>query len=57
MRTSDRLRTGSLTKTYVATVVLQLAAERKLVLGDTVERWLPGLVPNGRRITIRQPHK
>jgi D-alanyl-D-alanine carboxypeptidase len=35
-------------------VVLQLVAERRLRLGDTVERWLPGLVPDGGRITVRQ---
>ncbi|WP_240800651.1 beta-lactamase family protein [Streptomyces sp. ICN441] len=50
----DRLRIGSNTKTFVATVVLQLAGERRLRLTDTVERWLPGLVPNGSAITIRQ---
>jgi D-alanyl-D-alanine carboxypeptidase len=49
----DHYRIASLTKTYVATVVLQLVAEGKLRLSDTVERWLPGLVPNGNRITIR----
>ena len=54
MRPLDRFRAGSLTKTYVATVVLQLAGEGKLSLGDTVERWLPGLVPGGDKITIRQ---
>jgi D-alanyl-D-alanine carboxypeptidase len=49
----DHYRIASLTKTYVATVVLQLAAEGKLRLSDSVERWLPGLVPNGNKITIR----
>jgi D-alanyl-D-alanine carboxypeptidase len=49
----DHYRIASLTKTYVATVVLQLVTEGKLRLGDTVERWLPGLVPNGNKITIR----
>jgi D-alanyl-D-alanine carboxypeptidase len=49
----DHYRIASLTKTYVATVVLQLVAERKLRLNDSVERWLPGVVPNGKRITIR----
>jgi D-alanyl-D-alanine carboxypeptidase len=49
----DHYRIASLTKTYVAAVVLQLAAEGKLRLSDTVERWLPGLVPNGEKITIR----
>ena len=54
MRTSDRFRIGSITKTFVATVVLQLVGEGELSLDDTVERWLPGLVPNGERITVRQ---
>ena len=50
----DRVRVGSLTKTFVATVVLQLAAERLLSISDTVSRWLPGLVPGGAGITIRE---
>lgn len=54
IRTSDRFRIGSLTKTYVATLALQLVAERRLALTDTVARWLSGLVPNGEHITIRE---
>jgi D-alanyl-D-alanine carboxypeptidase len=54
MRASDRFRIGSVTKTYVATVALQLVAERRLALVDTVARWLLGLVPNGEHITIRE---
>jgi D-alanyl-D-alanine carboxypeptidase len=54
MRPGDRVRVGSVTKTFVATVVLQLAAEGRLGLDDTVERRLPGLVPGGAVITIRQ---
>jgi D-alanyl-D-alanine carboxypeptidase len=50
----DRFRVGSITKTFVAVVVLQLVSEHRLALGDTVERWLPGLVPDGGRITLRQ---
>jgi D-alanyl-D-alanine carboxypeptidase len=50
----DRFRVGSITKTFVAVVVLQLVGEHRLALGDTVERWLPGLVPGGGRITVRQ---
>ena len=38
MGTGDRFRVGSITKTFVATVVLQLVGERKLALDDTVER-------------------
>jgi D-alanyl-D-alanine carboxypeptidase len=54
MRISDRFRIGSLTKTYVATVVLQLAGEGKLSLDDSIERWLPGMVPNGQNVTLRE---
>jgi len=54
MLTGDRFRVGSITKTFVATLVLQLAAEHRLALDDTVERWLPGLVPSGDAITLRQ---
>jgi CubicO group peptidase (beta-lactamase class C family) len=53
MRVSDRFRIASLTKTYTATVVVQLAGEGKLALDDPVERWLPGVVPNGAAITLR----
>ncbi|WP_333776093.1 serine hydrolase [Streptomyces sp. IBSBF 3136] len=58
MNTTDRLRVGSVTKTFTATVVLQLAAERRLSLDAPVARYLPGLVRghghDGRRITVRQ---
>jgi D-alanyl-D-alanine carboxypeptidase len=54
MQSTYAFRIGSVTKTFVATVILQLASEEKLSLGDTVERWLPGAVPNGDHITIRQ---
>ncbi|AVZ73044.1 peptidase [Streptomyces lunaelactis] len=54
----DRYRVGSITKTFVATVVLQLEAEGRLGIDDTVEQWLPGVVRghghDGRRITLRQ---
>ena len=49
-----RTRIGSVTKSFTATVVLQLAAERRIALGDTVERWLPGVISNGEDISIRQ---
>ncbi|MEH1126963.1 serine hydrolase domain-containing protein [Micromonospora sp. CPCC 206061] len=48
-----RFRAGSITKTFVATVVLQLVSEGRLRLDDTVEAWLPGVVPDGHRITVR----
>jgi D-alanyl-D-alanine carboxypeptidase len=52
VQADDRFRIGSLTKPYVATVVLQLAEEGTVSLDDTVEEWLPGLVPNGDEITV-----
>ena len=54
MRPTDRFRIASVTKTFVATVVLQLVAEGRLRLDDTVESRLPSLVPNGSAITIRE---
>ena len=51
-------RIGSITKTFTASVVLQLAEEKQLNLDDTVEKWLPGVVQgngyDGSKITIRQ---
>jgi D-alanyl-D-alanine carboxypeptidase len=49
----DHYRIASLTKSYVATLVLQLVGEGKVRLNDTVDRWLPGLVPQGNKISIR----
>ncbi|GAA5068202.1 D-alanyl-D-alanine carboxypeptidase [Thermocatellispora tengchongensis] len=53
-----RYRIGSTTKTFVATVVLLLAAEGRLSLDDTVATWLPGLVTgnghDGTKVTIRR---
>ncbi|MGW2860061.1 serine hydrolase domain-containing protein [Streptomyces sp. SDr-06] len=50
----DRFRAGSVTKTFVATVVLQLVADGRVKLDDDIERQLPGVVPNGAHITVRQ---
>jgi D-alanyl-D-alanine carboxypeptidase len=51
---TQRFRIASVTKTFTATLVLQLAEQGKLRLDDTVERYLPGVVPDGRHITIRE---
>ncbi|WP_250031426.1 serine hydrolase domain-containing protein [Paractinoplanes maris] len=53
LRPTARFRVGSATKTFVAVTALQLVGQRELGLDDTVERWLPGLVPNGQNITLR----
>lgn len=53
----ERFRIGSITKAFTATLVLQLVAEGKLSLDDTVEKWLPGVVQgngnDGNKITIK----
>jgi D-alanyl-D-alanine carboxypeptidase len=49
----DRFHIASVSKLFVATVILQLAAEGTLSLDDTVEQWMPLLVPNGEHITLR----
>ncbi|MDX3497744.1 serine hydrolase domain-containing protein [Streptomyces turgidiscabies] len=54
----DNFRAGSITKTFIATVLLQLEAEGRVSLDDTVDKWLPGVVQgnghDGRKITLRQ---
>ncbi|MFE6666496.1 serine hydrolase domain-containing protein [Streptomyces sp. NPDC057697] len=42
----DRVRLGSITKVFVATVVLQLVAEGRVGLDTPVRRALPGLLPD-----------
>ena len=53
LRPTDQARVGSITKTAIAVIALQLVGEGTLTLGDTIESWLPGMVPNGGSITIR----
>lgn len=52
LSTSDAVRIASNTKTFVATVVLQLVDEGMLSLDDVVSTWIPD-VPNGDIATIR----
>jgi D-alanyl-D-alanine carboxypeptidase len=51
-RPDDRFWVGSVTKSFVATVVMQLVGERKLALGDRLETLLPGRFRDGRRIRL-----
>jgi D-alanyl-D-alanine carboxypeptidase len=44
---------ASISKLFVATVAMQLVQEGWLSLDQTVEQWLPGLVPHGDRIAVR----
>jgi D-alanyl-D-alanine carboxypeptidase len=58
MSSTDRVRIGSNTKTYTATVLLQLVAEHRVDLAGTVDHYLPGLIGtngyDGRKITVRR---
>jgi D-alanyl-D-alanine carboxypeptidase len=66
MTPEAQFRIGSITKTFTGMTIMQLAQEGKLFLTQTVEYWLPGLVPtppdpepanytgyNANNITIR----
>lgn len=52
LTTADKMRIASVTKTYTATVVLQLIMEGKLTLDTTLDRFAP-YVPLANQITIR----
>ena len=54
LRAQDRFRAGSITKSYVAVVAVQLVDEGRLSLADTVERWLPGILSYGGQVNMRQ---
>ncbi|WP_448561652.1 serine hydrolase domain-containing protein [Trichothermofontia sp.] len=58
LQVSDRFRLGSLTKPFVAVVVLQLFHEGRLGLDDRLHQWLPPdliqSLPQGDRLTVRQ---
>lgn len=54
-RLSDKFRVGSNTKTFIVTVLLQLADEGRLRLDDPISKFNIGVkVPNGNNITVRQ---
>jgi D-alanyl-D-alanine carboxypeptidase len=50
----QRFRIGSVTKTFTATLVLQLVDQNRIGLDDPVGRYLPGVIPAGGKITIRE---
>ncbi|MFY1696708.1 serine hydrolase domain-containing protein [Solwaraspora sp. WMMA2101] len=55
MQPQSRHRIGSVTKTFVATTVLQLVDEGRLGLDDPIGQWLPETVPGelGAAVTVR----
>ena len=53
IRVEDHFRIASVSKTFTATVILQLVDDGTLSLDDTLEPYVSG-IPNGSAITIRQ---
>jgi D-alanyl-D-alanine carboxypeptidase len=53
MQVQDYTRIGSITKTFIGTLILQLVGEGKLGLDDPIQQWAPQ-VPNARHITVRE---
>ena len=53
MKKTMHHRIGSVTKTFIGTLLMQLAADDELSLSDTIDRYVDG-VPNGDVITLRQ---
>jgi D-alanyl-D-alanine carboxypeptidase len=49
----DEFRIGSITKMYVATIVLQMVEEGRLKLEDKLDKFFPE-IPNAKNITVRQ---
>ena len=53
MRVSMHQRIGSVTKTFMGALLMQLAGEHKLSLDDKISQYIEG-VPNGDTMTLRQ---
>lgn len=53
MRPDDTVMIASLTKAWVAAATMSLVADGTLSLEDTVEKWLPGLLPKPD-VTVEQ---
>jgi D-alanyl-D-alanine carboxypeptidase len=53
IRATMHHRIGSVTKTFMGTLLMQLAGDHELSLGDTIDQYVAG-VPNGDTITLRQ---
>ncbi len=50
----DLFAQGSITKSYVAAIILQLEQEQRLSLNDTVGKYLGELYPDWNQVTIKQ---
>jgi len=54
MTLDTTLMAYSMTKTFTAVAILQLAEQRKLSLDDVIDRYLPNAAYHGHGITLRQ---
>ena len=52
MTAEHRFRVASISKSLVASVVLQLVEEGKIALGDSLDSWLPGMIPQSASVKI-----
>lgn len=57
MPENSQVRIGSITKSFTASILMQLNSEGRLYLDDPIDRYLPGLISgegvDGRNITVR----
>ncbi|RYD99234.1 MAG: serine hydrolase [Sphingobacteriales bacterium] len=51
--TASKYRIGSISKTYTAVMIMQLAEAKKLSLDDTLSKYF-NMIPNAKKISIRQ---
>ncbi len=55
MAQGDRVRIASITKSFVVTIILELADEGYLDLGQTIDTWFSETeIPNAHAITVRE---
>lgn len=54
MRAGDTYPIGSTTKSFTAVLIMRLVAQGKIALDAPVSRYLPELLPDGDRITVRE---
>nr|WP_269810955.1 serine hydrolase domain-containing protein [Kineosporia rhizophila] len=53
IQAADQFQIGSIAKAFMATLCLQLVDEGKVDLDASLAEYLPGVVPNGKKITVR----
>jgi D-alanyl-D-alanine carboxypeptidase len=51
---AGEFRVGSITKSFIATMVLQLIAEKRIQLDAPISDYLPGLLPYKQNITVHE---